>query len=353
MPERLIATMRSHASVETLKKLRFGSLMPALLTRMSTRPMRSAALATACLLPTSSAIASQLPTALMAFSAAASVSWLLPEMTTWTPLRASSSPPARPIPEPPPVIQAVFPLRELASGILSGAKQNLGLFLAERRGWAPAVGQHLERLLYRRTAGDPVAPFPEVRIVVDVHALALGEAQPRHDRHVGDGVFIARNPLVVLEPLVDDAIEPVGLVAVAVHGVLDLLRRVLQEVVRLPEHRPDVPHLEHHPLHYLPAIAHVLRQKPAGLGGEVEQHRARLGERERLAAGTALVDHRGDLVVGRDRQELGLELVARADVDRVHAVFEPGLLEHDVDLVAVGRRPRIEIDQAIPFSRVP
>src|SRR5262249_37058701 len=201
MPERLIATMRSHASVDTLKKLRFGSLMPALFTRMSTRPMRSAALATACLLPTSRAIASQLPTALMAFSAAASVSWLRPEMTTRAPMRASSSPPARPIPEPPPVIQAVFPFRKLASGILRRAEERLGLLLGEGRRCAPAVGEHLERLLHRRARGDPVAPVLKVRVLLDVHALALGKAQPGHDRHVGDAVFVARDPFIFFDLL--------------------------------------------------------------------------------------------------------------------------------------------------------
>src|SRR4051794_9678880 len=238
MPERLIATIRSQASVDTLKKLRFGSLIPALFTRISTRPMRSAALATACLLPTSRAITSQLPTALIAFSAAASVSWLRPEITRCIPLRASSSPPARPIPEPPPVIQAVLPFKELASGILRGAKKHLGLFLAERRGGPPAVSQHLERLLHRRACGDPVAPLPETRIVVDVHALALGEAQPRHDRHVGDGVLAARDPFIFFQSFFHNPIEAVGFVPVTVHCGLHLLPPGIEERVFLPQHPP-------------------------------------------------------------------------------------------------------------------
>ena len=51
-----------------------------------------------------------------------------------------------------------------------------------------------------------------------------------------------------------------------------------------------------------------------------------------------------DLVVGADGQELLAELVALADVDRVHAVGQAGLLEQDVDLVAVGRGPGIDVD---------
>src|SRR5262245_6176070 len=192
MPERVIPTIRPHASVETLKKLRLGSLIPALFTRMSTRPMRSAALATACLLPTSSAMASQLPAALICFSATASVSWLRPEMTTWTPARASSIPPARPMPEPPPVIQATLP-----PGILGRSEQDLGLLLGERGRRAPALGQDLECLLHRRAPGDLVAPLLEVRVMVDVHPLPLGKAQPRHDGHVGDAVLVARDPVIL------------------------------------------------------------------------------------------------------------------------------------------------------------
>src|SRR5438105_668658 len=78
-------------------------------------------------------------------------------------------------------------------------------------------------------------------------------------------------------------------------------------------------------------------------------HRARLGERERFSARSFLVDHRRDLVVRRDGEKLGLELVAGADVDGVDAVREPGLLEHDVDLVAVRGRPGIEVDHGLPL----
>src|SRR5688572_1003473 len=186
MPDRLMPTMRSQASVDTLKKLRFGSLMPALLMRMSMRPMRSAAWLTALRLDTSSAIASQLPSAFTCRSAAARVSRLRPERITCAPARASSIAPASPMPEPPPVIQATLPL-----GILRRTEEDLGLLLGEARRRAAALGEHFQRLLHRRAAGDLVAPLAHARKVLDVHALALGSAQPRHDRHVGDGVLVA------------------------------------------------------------------------------------------------------------------------------------------------------------------
>src|SRR6266851_2444934 len=348
MPERLTATIWSQPSTETFRKLRLGRLMPALLTRMSMRPCRlrtaAAIFATSALSATSTASASPLPAALSCFSAAASVSLLRPEMTTWAPARASSIAPARPMPEPPPVIQATLP-----ASILRGAEEHFRLLLAEAGGLPAALRQYFDAALHRRPRGNAVAPALHVGILLDVHALAIRRAQPRHDRHVGDGVFAARHPRAVFQLFFNHPVEPVGLVLVAVHRVPDLLGRVLQEMVRLPEHRADVPHLEHGPLHHLPAIAQVPGQELAGLGGEVEQHRARLGERERFSARAFLVDHRRDLVIGRDGEELRLELITRSDIDRVNLIVETSFLQHDVDLVAVGRRPGIEVDHGLPL----
>src|SRR3954466_551368 len=162
MPERLIATIWFQESTETSRKLRFGVLMPALLTRMSICPcwrwIAAAASATSFWSATSTAIASPLPAALSCFSAPASVDLLLPEITTCAPARASSIAPASPIPEPPPVIQATFPLRfsviDSSFLILGGAEQDFGLFLVEARRRPAPVGEHLDRLLYRRAPRD-------------------------------------------------------------------------------------------------------------------------------------------------------------------------------------------------------
>src|SRR5438552_354655 len=348
MPDRLMATIWSQPSTETFLKLRFGRLMPALLTRMSMRPWRlriaAAIFATSGLSATSTASASPLPAALSCFSAAASVSWLRPEMTTCAPARESSIAPARPIPEPPPVIQATLP-----ASILSGAEEYFRLLLAEAGGLPAALRQYFYAALHRRPRGNAVAPALHAGILVDVHALAIRRAQPRHDRHVGDAVFAAGDPLAVLQLFFYHPVKPVGLVLVAVARVFDLLGRVLQEMVRLPEHRADVPHLEHGPLHHLPAVAQVARQELAGLGGEVEQHRARLGERERLPARAFLVDHRRDLVIGRDGEEFRLELVTRSNIDGMNFIFETSFLQHDVNLVAIGRGPCIEVDHGLPL----
>src|SRR5439155_1498354 len=157
------------------------------------------------------------------------VSWFLPEMTTRAPARASSSAPARPIPEPPPVTQAVLPFRESVPGILRGSEEVL-LLLLRHLALAARVLQHVERALHRRTREERIAPALERRVLVDVHALPVGEAQPRHGRHVGDGVLVAGEILRFLQLPLHYAVEAVRLVPVAVHGVLDFLRRVAQEM---------------------------------------------------------------------------------------------------------------------------
>ncbi len=95
----------------------------------------------------------------------------------------------------------------------------------------------------------------------------------------------------------------------------------------------------------------VLRQKLAGLLREIDQDRARFEQAYGLAARAVRIDDRRNAVVGGDLQELRLELLALGDVDLVHAVGQPALFQHDGNLAAVGRAPRVKFDhlQALPF----
>ena len=120
--------------------------------------------------------------------------------------------------------------------------------------------------------------------------------------------------------------------------------RVVAEVVRLAAVGAEVGHLPEQPLLHLDAGALVGGIELAGLAAEILQDRARLEDRDRLAAGPVGIDDGGHAVVGRDGQELGLELVALADVDGLDLVGEPALLEHDRDLVAVGGGPVVQLD---------
>ncbi len=151
--------------------------------------------------------------------------------------------------------------------------------------------------------------------------------------------------------LVEHAVEPVGLVGVAVDGVGHLFGRIDAEMVGLSEHRAEAAHLPEQPLVHLHAPALVGRIEATGLAAEILQDGAGFEDRDRLAVRPVGIDDGRHLVVGRDRQELGLELVALADIDRMHGVRQAGLLEHDGDLPSVRGRPVIEVDRMLGGNR--
>src|SRR5712691_5414291 len=113
-PFRLMPMTRSHSAVSRSLKKRFGTLVPAQLTRISMRPCRARIAAeartTACLSLVSTASASALPPAcLISASVSASAAARRPETTTVAPALASSTAAPWPMPLPPPVTQAIFP----------------------------------------------------------------------------------------------------------------------------------------------------------------------------------------------------------------------------------------------------
>ena len=116
-------------------------------------------------------------------------------------------------------------------------------------------------------------------------------------------------------------------------------------MIVLAGHRTEPAHLPEQPLEHLVARAQILAEELAGLFREVEQDRARLENRDRLAAvGRRVIDDGGNAVVRRYRQKVRLELFAFADVDWDNIVLQSGLFEKNRYLVTVRRGPVIEID---------
>ena len=56
------------------------------------------------------------------------------------------------------------------------------------------------------------------------------------------------------------------------------------------------------------------------------------------------VDDGGHPVIGGECQELGFELIAGADVDRLDRVIEASFFQKQCDLVAVRRGPVVELN---------
>src|SRR5439155_17208166 len=96
--------------------------------------------------------------------------------------------------------------------------------------------------LERRPCADRFEPALEVREVRDVLPLPLVGHDPGVNRHIRDRV-LASDEIAIRQPLVEHAVEPVDLVAVAVHRIRNLLDRVIAEVIVLPGHRTEIAHL--------------------------------------------------------------------------------------------------------------
>jgi hypothetical protein len=105
-------------------------------------------------------------------------------------------------------------------------------------------------------------------------------------------------------------------------------------------------------LQRLDAGAQVGRQQAPRLLGEIEEDRAGLEDGQGAAACRGLmVDDRRDLVVGRDREKRGRELLAGGETDRDDPVRHPGLLEEEPDLEAVRRGAVVQVDHGVLVFR--
>src|SRR6266446_779049 len=87
------------------------------------------------------------------------------------------------------------------------------------------VGAH-----HRRPRADRLEPALEMRKIPELLALPLVGHDPGIARHVGDRI-VAGDEGAIGKPPVEHAVEPVHLVAIAVHGIGNLVHRVMAEVV--------------------------------------------------------------------------------------------------------------------------
>src|SRR5690606_20759380 len=199
-----------------------------------------------------------------------------------------------------------------------------------------AILGHGDAFARGRPRVDRLQPPLEVRQPVDRYTRPLIRADPRPMRDIGDRV-VAREVLVVLEPLVEHLEETAHLALITFDRVRDLLGRVAVEHVGLAHHRPDAAHLEHEPLDHARASLRIRRHQLSGLLGEVDQNRARLEHDEVVLV---VVDDRRNAAVRIQLEVPRFLLLFLLERDRTHRVREPELLESDRDLVSVRRRSR-------------
>src|SRR5699024_9824360 len=108
--------------------------------------------------------------------------------------------------------------------------------------------------------------------------LVLGRAHPGPGGYIRNGVVVARKIAAFRQPLVEHAVEPLRLLAVALATVRNFDRRIAQEMMRLPQHGAQAAHLPQQPLEGDVAPLLVRRREASMLVCEVGQYRAGLEE---------------------------------------------------------------------------
>ena len=81
------------------------------------------------------------------------------------------------------------------------------------------IGAGRHAALHRRALADLLEPALEMLELVDVLALRLPVDRPRIADHVGDRVLVAGDVAALVQPVVQHAVEPVGLVGEAADGI--------------------------------------------------------------------------------------------------------------------------------------
>src|SRR5712675_678604 len=212
--------------------------------------------------------------------------------------------------------------------------------------------------LHGRPCKATLQPARDVSKAIERHEFACAVkadqiAHPAEQRDVGDRVLVVHHPPPPAEAPLHHPEQARGFGDIALKWPLvgDLLAGEFVEIADLTEHRSDPAHLEVHPLDGLVSARRIVRQQLSGFLGEILQDRPGFEQPKRLAAGPVRIDDRGDLAVRVQRQEFRRLLVVLVEVDKMHFVRQPDLLQHDRYLDAVWRRKRIELKAVRIFCR--
>src|SRR5216683_2458964 len=211
------------------------------------------------------------------------------------------------------------------------------------RGRAAPLLAEVDAALDRWAIPDRRAPARNIGKFVERLAQRLRYQHPRPARHVDDRI-IADDEFAALQPALQDAEAAIVFVGIALVRIGVPALGVIDEMAELAGHRPEIADLPEQPFRDLLTGAPTCRQKPTAALGQMQEDGARFKYTDRSVR-IVVIDDRRHPVVRADREELRLELVALADIDRDDTVFEGAFLQHDADLPAIRRRPVIKIDQ--------
>mmetsp|Transcript_23930 Transcript_23930/g.59086 ORF Transcript_23930/g.59086 Transcript_23930/m.59086 type:complete len:295 (+) Transcript_23930:292-1176(+) len=177
-------------------------------------------------------------------------------------------------------------------------------------------------------------------------------ANPRVEGKVSDGAAVLAQVLLPRELLVDDVENAAQLCLVPIHAVRNLERRIAVKVPKLPKKGPR-PVLKEQPVVDLSTRGPITREEGGVvLLGEVLQDVAALEDGDWFVLEERLVvDEQRDLRVWVALDESRSELIP-PDPDEVCIIRHPKLLEHQGDLLAVGRGHAVQLQVVLPDREV-
>ena len=164
-------------------------------------------------------------------------------------------------------------------------------------------------------------PAGKVGAVVERYPGKFTPPEPAEMGDIGDGVFVASEPLVSGKMRVDHVGQAVSLALVPGHGRSVGLGGKLLPKAGLPKGRPYSRHLHHQPFEGAGPRAGIGRQELPGLLGKMNQDGPRLREHE------VAVDQQRNLGIGVQRDIGGRLLFALPDVDGMQVVRQAQFLE--------------------------
>ena len=191
----------------------------------------------------------------------------------------------------------------------------------------PVRVRHMSALLHPGPRQHPIRPGLQGRELCRLDTRPRTGLHPAPMRDIRDCALVANEivRLGILEMLLQHRVQAARLVLISVDAVLDLLRRVSEEMVGLSLHRAHAAVQEEKPVVDFIALAGTL-----GVGDlvlrvvlldEVLQDGTGLEEADLLAVGEG-VSHGWDAAVRVDLEEPGLLLGVFGSVDLVHFVLE-------------------------------
>ena len=165
-------------------------------------------------------------------------------------------------------------------------------------------------------------PCLNIRIISEINTLIIIGSCPWKNRDICNCHLIANDIIILCKPTLQNTIQTIGLIGIALHAISNFLFGINIEVMRLPKHRAEAAHLPHEPFCHFNLATHVLRHKVPCFLCQILQNSTRFKDTDRRAIWPVMVNNGRHPVIGRESKEVWLKLVALPNIHRDDIIGE-------------------------------